>query len=269
MWNVRAVMLLGIGLLQAQQVRLMSGVNSLENGVFVNYQTLLEPASAGGVAPRLSGGVITARQSIHRYVQVGESAFGYDLSVMPVNGGRDIQIRIGPLTLTPEDLNRFSAKSLRLAPLVKYPNATTVRSGSAIEVDILRNASTGQRVFDVLTLTVETARAAGEWGLRLVAPVATTGSLKAKFPATLTGDLMTVRVPRRGAMTIGVQAMRGRGFQRVGEVDGKVMRVQWGEATIEIVSEESIVPGGGKWTLYGRVTSKDGGPELQLGTADL
>ena len=269
MRNVRLVLFLGIGLLQAQQVRLMSGVNSVENGVSVNYQTLLEPASAGGAVPRLSGGVITARQAIHRYVQVGELAFGYDLSVAPVNGGREVQIRIGPLTLTPEEVSRFSEKSLRMAPLAKYPNVTTVRSGSTIEVEILRHSSTGQRVFDLLTLTVEPSRAAGEWGLRLVAPVATTGNLKAKFSATLTGDLVTVRVPRRGAMTIGVQAMRGRGFQRVGEVDGKVMRVQWAEATVEIVSEESIVPGGGKWTLYGRVTSKDGGPELQIGTAEL
>jgi hypothetical protein len=269
MRSVRAILFLGFGLLQAQQARVISGVNSVENGVFVNYQTLLEPAATGGAVPRLSGGVITARQAIHRYVQVGESAFGYDLAVVPVNGGRDVQIRIGPLTLTPEEVSQFSSKALRMAPLNKYPNVTTVRSGSTIEVEILRNAATGQRVFDLLTLTVEATRVAAEWGMRLVAPVATAGKLTAKFPATLTGDLVTVRVPQLGLLTIGVHGLRGRGYQRVGEVDGKVMRVQWSGIDIEVVSAENIVPGGGKWTLYGRVTSNSGGAELQVGTTDL
>jgi hypothetical protein len=269
MRSARTVLFLVMGLLRAQQMPLMDGVNSVENGVFVNYRTLLEPAAAGGAVPRLSGGVITARQAIHRYVEVGELAFGYDLSVRPVQSGREVEIRIGPLTLTPEEMARFSQKSLRMAPLARYPNVTTVRSGSTIEVEILRHAGTGQRVFDLLTLTVEPTRLASNWGLRLVAPVATAGKLTAKLPVTLTGDLVTVRVPGMGVLAVGVHALRGRGYQRVGEVDGKVMRVQWAGTEIGLTSAESIVPGGGKWTLYGRLTSKDGGRELQVGTSDL
>ncbi|MBL8239085.1 MAG: hypothetical protein JNM66_16805 [Bryobacterales bacterium] len=269
MRRVRTILLLSIGLLRAQQVHLMDGVNSVENGVFVNYRTLLEPATAGGTVPRLSGGVITARQSIHRYVEVGELAFGYDLSVRPVQSGRDIEIRIGPLTLTPEEMARFSQKNLRMAPLAKYPSVTTVRSGSTIEVEILRHSGTGQRVFDLLTLTVEPTRMASNWGLRLVAPVAMAGKLTAKFPATLSGDLVTVQVPEMGVLTVGVHALRGRGYQRVGEVDGSVMRVRWAGTEIEVTSTENVVPGGGKWTLYGRLTSKNGGSELQLGISDL
>ena len=36
MRNVKAILFLGFGLLQAQQASVMSGVNSVENGVFVN-----------------------------------------------------------------------------------------------------------------------------------------------------------------------------------------------------------------------------------------
>ncbi len=252
----------------AQRADLMSGVNSVANGVHVAYRTVLEPAAGGTTRYRLGGGVIGDR-GIHRYVQAGDVYFGYDVVATPIHAGRDIELRLEPLTLSPADLSRHLATATRWGVLPKLPAPVTVPSGSTVEVEILRNPSTGQRVVDLLTVTTAAPTPARDWALRLVAPVATAGKATASSPATLTGDLIRLEVPNLGIYSLGLLALRSKGFQPIGEVDGNVLRFQWAGEAFEIQCKETIVPGGGRWTLYGRFTPRSAVPALAIGTSDL
>lgn len=69
--------------------------------------------------------------------------------------------------------------------------------------------------------------------------------------------------------TLSLLALQSRGFQLVGEVDGNVMRFQMGGEKFEVVSKENIAPGGGRWNVYGRLSPKNAGNELVIGTIDL
>lgn len=265
------VLLVGICSVHGQQTPLMSGVNSVTNGVHVAYRTVLTP-SGGGY--KLNGGVIAHRrgnagQGVHRYVQTGESYFGYDIVTEQVNGGRDIRLQIVPLTLTPEEASRLLGASVRLGSLPKFPPPVVVSSGSTVEVEILRNEATGQRVIDTLTVSAAPPEEAGEWGLRLVSPQVAAGQLTMSSGATLTGDLISLDAPGLGTITLSLLALRNRGFQPVGEVDGGVLRFQLGGTTFRITSKSGIVPGGGRWKVYGRLTPKAVGKELVIGTSDL
>ena len=252
----------------AQRLDLMSGVNSVANGVHVAYRTVLEPAAEGSPRYRLGGGVIGDR-GIHRYVQAGDVYFGYDVVATPVHAGRDIELRLEPLTLSPADLSRLLAAATRWGTLPALPAPVTVPSGSTVEVEILRNPSTGQRVVDLLTVAAAAPTPPRDWALRLVAPVATAGNISARTPATLTGDLIRLEVPNHGVFSLGLLALRSKGFQPVGEVDGTLLRFQWGGESFEIQSKAAIVPGGGRWTLYGRFTPRGAVPALTIGTGDL
>lgn len=270
--RIREVVLLaGLCCVQAQKAPLMSGVNSVTNGVHVAYSTVLEPAGGGY---KLSGGVIAHRrgdagQGVHRYVQTGESYFGYDIVTELVNGTRDIRLQIVPLTLTPDEVSRLLGVSVRLGSLPKFPPPVVVTSGSTVEVEILRNEATGQRVIDVLTVAVASPEGVREWGLRLVSPQVSSGKLTAKSGATLTGDLISLDAPGQGTITLSLLALRSRGFQPVGEVEGGVLRFQLGGNVFQITSKSTIVPGGGRWKVYGRLTPKEVGKELVIGTSDL
>src|SRR5215212_5348655 len=107
----KLLLLAGLGCTWAQQAPVMSGVNSITNGVHVAYRTVVEPAGEPGVRYKLSGGVISHQRGsggrgVHRYVRTGDSYFGYDILTERVSGG-DIRIRIEPLTLTAEDVSRL------------------------------------------------------------------------------------------------------------------------------------------------------------------
>ena len=70
-------------------------------------------------------------------------------------------------------------------------------------------------------------------------------------------------------MALSLLALRRHGFQLVGEVDRRVIRFKLGGESFEVVSKEDVVPGGGRWNVYGRFTPKAAGNELVIGTSDL
>lgn len=268
------ILLTGLCCMQGQQAPLMSGVNSVTNGVHVAYRTVLEPAGSTGSPYKLSGGVISHRrgsagQGVHRYVRTGESYFGYDIVTEQLNGGRDVRLQIVPLTLTPDEASRLLGASVRLGNLPTFPPPLVVSSGSTVEVEILRNVATGQRIVDILTVSAAAPEVAREWALRLVAPAITVGKLSTSSEATLTGDLISLDAPGQGRITLSLLALRSRGFQPVGEVEGGVLRFQMGGNTFQITSKSGIVPGGGRWKVYGRLVPKQVGNELVIGTSDL
>lgn len=258
----------------AQQAPVMRGVNSITNGVHVAYGTVVEPAGESGTKYKLSGGVIVhqkdpSHRGVHRYVRTGDSYFGYDVFPERVNGGTDIRIRIEPLTLTAEDVSRLLDVKVQVGSLPKFPAPLVVSAGSTIELEILRNEKTGQRVVDLLTVYPAAVEKPLRWALKLVEPVATAGKLTASGAGTLEGDLLSFQIPRQGTFTLSLLALRSHGFQLVGEVDWKVIRFKLGGETFEVVSKENVVPGGGKWNIYGRLTPKNVGTELVIGTSDL
>jgi hypothetical protein len=260
--------LLGTGWAQAQQSQVMSGVTSTADGVLLQYRTVVEPAERAGTRYQLGGGVMVGR-SVRRYVYNADSYFGYDLMAAPINGGQDVRIGIGPLTLAPPEIAAPGKPDRQLIRLPKYSQPMIVKSGSTVEIEILRSPMTGQRVVDFLTVSVKPTQAARNWELRLVEPAGTAGSLTFSSLATLSGNAVFLQVPRKGVLVLSVIEMPGRGFQRVGEVDGNAMRVQWEGEAFQIVSRKSIVPGGGRWHVYGRLMPKNVGNEFVIGTSDL
>jgi len=258
--------LLAAGLAHAEQVQVMNGVASTVDGVSIQYRTMVEPARSS--APFQLGGGVVVDRTVRRYVFNPDSYFGYDLTAEPVNGGREVRLALGPLTLAPHEISP-GKPDRQLVRSPRFPEPMIVKSGSTVEIEILRNPFTGQRVVDILTVSAGPVQTARNWEMRLVEPAATTGALSARSPSTLSGQAVFLQVPRKGVFVLSVIEIPGKGFQRVGEVEGNAIRFQWDGEAFQVTSKESIVPGGGRWNVYGRFTPKAGGNELVIGTSDL
>ncbi len=235
----------------AQDTQLQSGLSSMANGVTVHYKTIVSPGEPkAGVA----GGVIVGTR-VYRFAYDDEQYFGYELTAEPLDGGRQVRVSLGPLTKSWHELQPApSSKVRRFTAMPVGPAPVVVRSGDSFDIDLLRNEKTSQRIFDRITITTSISAEAKDWELRLVEPTLVVAGKGTAFPATLTGQAAGVAIPTQGLLLLSV--VRTHGLDRIGFIDGATMTFNWKQVAYELRCKEPIVPGGGRWSLYGKLTPK-------------
>src|SRR5688500_18003682 len=84
----------------------IAGGHITTNGVFVSYETRLEPPMNG--VSRTGGGTLTENKVIKRHLCDFNSNtyFGYDLVAAPLSDGR-FQLTFSPLTITPSKMSEI------------------------------------------------------------------------------------------------------------------------------------------------------------------
>ena len=137
------------GAMVAQNGVLMNG-SVTWNGVGLTFDTILYPPTppmAGGFV----GGNITDSSAIHRYLFYNSehTYFGYDLLAEAVPKTDFYKLTFRPLTVVdPKRLEISHPEDWKMVPLSGYPAPQMVRAGDMVELELFKNAATGQKIFE-------------------------------------------------------------------------------------------------------------------------
>lgn len=255
----------------AQRGRIMSASAGLDNGVHVRFEAFVEPAASSEAYHGLGGGVSTARNAlVHRFFfnKDGNIFFGYDLRVERQSGSDHFRVSVTPLTVDASRLRllRLTASASNL-PLPRYPAPQVVREGEVIQLDLLVNPGTGQKVYDRIKVAGSQSGLGPERRaqqprdftlqdveLSLMSPeVYINGSVA---PGT-TGDRGGIRgavpwiyLPGRGRFIMALAPAAGYDFRYAGVIADQRIAFQIGPDQYEIRTTGQVAPASGQWNLY-------------------
>ncbi len=241
---------------------LMSGGAS-SNGVWMNYETRLEPGS-----PPIShhgGGTLTKNDLIKRFVSNFDNRtyFGYDLTIEPLGADR-YRFRFAPLTITPEEMSQTYEKvsNWKPLPLPAGPVTMEVRAGETLALDLFVNASTGQKVTDYLTVkgkerqAVHVAGPARDFSpedanIEISAPeVSIDGKSTTSFKGGISGHAVWIDLPGHGRFVFSLAPRPDLGMQKAGEIRGTTMTWRHAGHEYTITTDKPITSGSRAYNLY-------------------
>ncbi|HYO84490.1 MAG TPA: hypothetical protein VES20_24015, partial [Bryobacteraceae bacterium] len=242
-------------------VNLQSGSAS-SNGVWVQYQTRLEPPSPPITSH--GGGVLTENNIIKRHLcdMTTRKYFGYDLTVEPAGAGR-FNFRFAPLSMSPQQIGKlFSGPAWTPLPLPAQPVTMQVREGETVALDLFANSSTGQKVTEYLTVrsrgqsNTTAAGATRDFGpedatIELSVPkLSVDGKELVSTQGGVSGEALWIDVPGHGRFVFSLAARTDLGMKRAGEIRGSTMRWQYGGHEYRIEGDKPIASGSGAYNLY-------------------
>lgn len=247
--------------LSAGAAQLRTG-SAESNGVWVNYETRLEPPS-----PPIynhGGGVLTEKNIIKRHICNfdNNTYFGYDLTVEKLGG--KYRFRFGPLTITPELMSRIFNKVPRWTAL-QLPGGEVVmdvRAGETVALDLFVNTSTGQRVTEYLTVKGSDrpqlsisgpARdfTAADAEIAISAPrVTVDGKEIATWNGAMSGNAVWVDLPGYGRYVFSLAPRPDLGMQRAGEIRGVDLKWRMSGHEFAISTRKPVTTGSSAYHLY-------------------
>lgn len=248
--------------LSAYGAQLMSGGAS-SNGVWVNYETRLEPGSPP--IHRHGGGTLTEKNVIKRHMCNfdNNTYFGYDLTVEPLVDGRH-RFRFAPLTITPQEMSKIFDKVASWTPLPLPGGLITmeVRAGETVALDLFVNPSSGQKVTDYLTIKgkerqqVNVAGPAGDFGpedatIEISSPhMSVDGKPAISSQGAVSGQAVWVDIPEHGRFVFSLAPRPDLGMQKAGEIRGTRMTWRNGGREYTITTDKPIASGLRAYHLY-------------------
>lgn len=248
--------------ISAHAAQLMSGIAS-SNGVWVNYETKLEPSSPP--IQQHGGGTLTENQLIKRHICNfdNQTYFGYDLTIEPSSGGR-YKLRFAPLTITPQKMSEIFKEVSHWTPLPLpgSPVTTEAGAGETIALDLFVNSSTGQKVTDYLTIrggnrpNVQVTGTARDFSLddvplELSAPrVVVDGAPAESIDGRVSGQSVWIDLPHYGRFVFALAPRPELGLVRAGEIRGTKMSWKTNGMEFAITTDKPIAPGSRAYNLY-------------------
>ncbi|MGH9942144.1 MAG: hypothetical protein ACRD9R_07290 [Pyrinomonadaceae bacterium] len=260
-------------------------VVSLPQGGFVAFRlktTSLNPsgdagASQSAVSLQLSEqGLVGAGNTVHRLLVDGKGnfAFGYDLTVEPLDGGRKFRVTARPLAAEVEAKLRAGSNAAR-APLSPLNVATLtgstsdqiVADGESFALDLLVNERLGVKVVDYVKLSAERPRPSAPAGpptrardfsvvnvemavrnyqIRVDGEVLRTAGAR----RGCSGSLVWLYLPGRGRFIFSLVPQERYDFRKIGVIENNTIAFEWEGVRYEWVSAEPVVGSGGTWNLW-------------------
>jgi hypothetical protein len=233
------------------------------NGVWVNYETRLEPGSPP--IHSTGGGTVGDKNIIKRHVCNfdNNTYFGYDLTVDPLRDGR-YRLKFAPLTITPQKMSELYKKVRNWTPLPLPTNPVTmdVRAGETVALDLFVNPSTGQKITDYLTVKgnertpVHIAGPAGDFSpedatIEISSPeVSIDGKLVTASQGGISGQAVWVDLPGHGRFVFSLAPRSDLGMQKAGEIRGTTMTWRIGGHEYAITTDKAIASGSRAYNLY-------------------
>ena len=144
-------------LAQPPEKVVMSGSATLQSGAVLDFRSVLRPptTSMKGLG---AGGVFSdsKRNIVHRYMidEDSKSYFGYDVLIGSADSAGTFLVTFQPLT--GEESVKTLAR-LKPAPRPQFPPPQSMRSGEAIELDLMVSPDGKKRLTDVIA--IESSRA--------------------------------------------------------------------------------------------------------------
>lgn len=220
----------------------------------------LRTQSNGLNAPLSTSGeqTVTQGSDFHRVVfgKDKEILFGYDIEARAEEGGTTL------IVLKPVDTNRFAiggnGKWLDIPTLKNTRTFKAMRVGDKTTMDILQNPSTGELIYDVLTVLERRAPAnrsehqgRPRFSLRDVKVVVAGKTLLEQHGTWMVGAGFMVHVPEHGDYYLTfAPAPVSPAFEAAGWVDHTVLRFHALSDLVEITSKTSVLQGGEYATVW-------------------
>ena len=200
---------------------------------------------------------VPAGSDFHRVVfgKDEKLLFGYDIEARAEEGGRTL------VTLKPVDTDRFAiggnGKWLDIPTLKKIRSLHAMRVGDKTTLDILQNPSTGELIFDVLTVLERRRPQMTEpvgrprFSLRDAKVVVAGKTLLEQHGTWMVGAGIMVHVPEHGDYYLTfAPAPASPGFEAAGWVDHTVLRFHAASDLVEITSKTNVLQGGEYGTVW-------------------
>jgi len=255
----------------AQSRRIMGGSAGGAKYQFF-YDTFLDPA-----VPELGnmgGGTIGGEGTIHRFMADRRQRvyFGYDISIEVLSEPSTYRLSFSQLTPDSvlQSLGDASGNWTQLpAPDWGGPATRTIRAGEVLELDLLTNSATGQKIVDYVTVkgsgfdpgwnfVYETGAPkdfrAEDAALDLRTPyISVNGQLGASAIPTgvvVHGPVVWFYLPTYGRFILSLIPHPELGFVKSGEIRGSTLTFNVGDDSFNVASAERIAPGQRPFNLY-------------------
>lgn len=267
----------------AQSKRIESGSGQINNRFAFYYDTHLDPATPE--LTKVHGGILVADEAFHRFMlDSGRRVyFGYDVVVQTLPEAGTYQLIFRPLNLPLSTLRSVTGDDGSGWTQVPTPGwggqpSRTLRRGEVLELSLLTNSATGQRIVDYVTIqepprprvgfdTLNTPVRDFEFvggpardfrlddaELKIQAPRL---SINGKVdPSTASRDMeaagriVWVYVANRGRFLLSLTPQRDPGFRKAGEVRGSTLTFKAGNDTFSIVAGAPIAPSHSPFNVY-------------------
>jgi hypothetical protein len=231
-------------------------------GIEVGFVTKVEPPGENGNS-RLPGGVSSNAGRAQHIIQDREHKryFGYDVQLEPSEDGSTAQVRIEPLS--PSSFTAATAGlGWTLLALPQYPVIPGVKVGDTVELDLLVNAATGQKIVDYLTLWRRQGGALGrlrdfslaDVELSLIRPrVQVNGKLveaMANFQGGTSGAVVWLYLAGHGRFVLSLFPNEKLGFQKNGVAAADTLSFRDGSTEYRVECGAPVAPGSGPYNLY-------------------
>ena len=162
----------------------------------------------------------------------GRTIFSYDIEALK-HGENAVVLRFKPAP----DEGPKTLRSMKQSP--------PLLAGDTVEVDILQNAGTGERIYDVVRVTDQRSRSSNAPPdlFSLLQPAVLINGKIAREQANfwMTGGGLMVRVPGRGDYYMNLGPSSKHPFRPLGWVDRNTLRFQAGTDLIEIVAKGNVL----------------------------
>lgn len=248
----------------AARAEKLQGGGAGMNGIWVDFETRLEPGSPG--ISHHGGGTLTEKGVAKRHICNfdNNTYFGYDLTMEPLPDGK-ARLKFSPLSITPAKMAEIfkEVPKWTALPLPGGPVSLDVLPGETVALDLFVNSWTGQKVTDYLTVKGSGRRNVMVEGpakdfsvedvvLAISSPRGTVDGKEAfSSAATISGHAIWLDVPGHGRFVFSLAPRPDLGMHRMGEIRGTVIRWQAGGHRFEISTDRPVIDGLRAYNLYG------------------
>lgn len=271
----------------AQSSRIDGGVVSKDKFGFY-WESRLDPSS-----PPLPGSFSTVTledaRAIHRLMldTATRVYVGYDVLIDPVADANTFRVVFQQLAMTPELSRRaFGINPAGWTPMPtpgwtkgtvgKLPAPGTVKAGDVLQLDLLTNPATGQKVVDFVSIQEPPQKVLGferipdrafssasgpprDFGaedveMSIQSPrLSVNGTLdetSVRHYETISGPVVWIHTAKRGRFLLSLVPHPELGFRKAGEVRGSSLTFTVGSDTFSLSTGSRIAPGQSAYSLY-------------------
>jgi hypothetical protein len=212
--------------------------------------------STSSRSPLSTGGYVLAAPSgeWRRVVldRAGKILFAYEIEARRLSSGTtELHLRpINAARLRAERREQGEKTPDEIPTLTAPRDFPSLRPGDVVQLDILQNPATGEKIYDVLKASSEPPPSGGaqpkpagdRLSLRQVRVLLNGAVIHEEKNTWFTGAAIQVWLPGKGAFYLTLKPVGGYRFQPTGLAEGDTLRFMAGGDTIELIGRSNVLP---------------------------
>ncbi len=243
---------------------------TFKNGITIAVKTETTPTdSANNALTNISSSYSTysnnsLENTMHRLMtdKKNKLYFGYDLVVEPQSEKNKFKVSIKPLSINPNKLLKVDNFTAQVLP--KYPEELLIDEGDIITLEILENAQTRVKIFDLIKITTENLRGGNYFLERKPARDFTIDDVELQLTnlevfingeriekgGGMSGANIYYYFRNKGRFIMSTFPRQGFDLQKIGVIEGDKISFTFNGDNYKFVSTSPVLGTGGKWNLW-------------------